>query len=86
VPAELAKLDRFDLLVLDDLRYARRDQAETSVLLELIAEGYERKSIASTANAPFSEWNQVFPDKTMTVATVDRLGHHSTIREMNVDS
>ena len=37
---ELAKLDRFDLIILDDLSYVRRDQAETSVLFELIAERY----------------------------------------------
>jgi len=86
LPAELAKLDRFDLLVLDDLSYARKDQAETSVLFELIAERYERKSIAITANAPFSAWDEVFPEKAMTVAAVDRLVHHSTILEMNVDS
>jgi DNA replication protein DnaC len=86
LPAELAKLDRFDLIILDDFSYARRDQAETSVLFELIAERYERKSIAITANAPFSAWDEVFPDKAMTVAAVDRLVHHSTILEMNVDS
>ena len=86
LPAELAKLDRFDLLILDDFSYARRDQAETSVLFELIAERYERKSIAITANAPFSAWDEVFPDKAMTVAAVDRLVHHATILEMNVDS
>jgi len=86
LPAELAKLDRFDLLALDDLSYVRRDQAETSVLFELIAERYERKSIAITANAPFSAWDEVFPDKAMTLAAVDRLVHHATILEMNVDS
>lgn len=86
LPAELAKLDRFDLIILDDLSYARRDQAETSVLFELIAERYERKSIALTANAPFSAWDEVFPDKAMTIAAVDRLVHHATILEMNVDS
>jgi DNA replication protein DnaC len=86
LPAELAKLDRFDLLILDDLSYARRDQAETCVLFELIAERYERKSIAITANSPFSAWDEVFPDKAMTVAAVDRLVHHATILEMNVDS
>jgi hypothetical protein len=59
----LAKLDRFDLLILDDLSYVRRDQAETSVLFKLIAECYERKSIAITANAPFSAWDEVFPDR-----------------------
>ncbi len=66
--------------------YVRRDQAETSVLFELIAERYERKSIALTANTPFSQWGEVFVDTAMTLAAVDRLVHHSTILEMNVDS
>jgi len=52
----------------------------------LIAERYERKSIALKANAPFSAWDEVFPDKAMTVTAVDRLVHHATILEMNVDS
>jgi DNA replication protein DnaC len=86
LPQELAKLDRFDLLILDDLSYVRRDQAETSVLFELIAERYERKSIAITANTPFSQWGEVFVDPAMTVAAIDRLVHHSTIFEMNVES
>jgi DNA replication protein DnaC len=86
LPQELAKLDRFDLLILDDLSYVRRDQAETSVLFELIAERYERKSLAITANQPFSGWDAVFPDAAMTLAAVDRLVHHATIFEMNVDS
>ena len=55
LPQELTKLDRFDLLILDDLSYVRRDQADTSVLFELISERYERKSLAITANTPFSQ-------------------------------
>lgn len=86
LPQELAKLDRFDLLVLDDLSYVRRDQAETSVLFELIAERYERKSIAITANTPFSQWGDVFVDPAMTLAAIDRLVHHAMIFEMNVES
>lgn len=86
LPQELAKLDRFDLLILDDLSYVRRDQAETSVLFELIAERYERKSLAITANTPFSQWNEVFVEPAMTLAAVDRLVHHATILEMNVES
>ena len=86
MPQELTKLDRFDLLVLDDLSYVRRDQAETSVLFELIAERYERKSIAITANTPFSQWGDVFVDPAMTLAAIDRLVHHATILEMNTES
>jgi DNA replication protein DnaC len=86
LPQELAKLDRFDLLILDDLSYVRRDQSETSVLFELISERYERKSLAITANTPFSQWGEVFVEPAMTLAAVDRLVHHSTILEMNVES
>ena len=86
LPQELARLDRFDLLILDDISYVRRDQAETSVLFELIAERYERKSLAITANTPFSEWGSVFPEPAMTVAAIDRLVYHATILEMNVES
>ncbi|UXS01831.1 IS21-like element helper ATPase IstB [Rhizobium sp. AN80A] len=80
------KLDKFDLLILDDLAYVAKDQAETSVLFELISARYERRSILLTANQPFGEWNKVFPDPAMTLAAVDRLVHHATIFEMNVES
>ena len=82
----IAKLDRYDMLILDDLAYVTKDQAETSVLFELIAARYERRSMLITANQPFGEWGQIFPDQAMTLAAVDRLVHHATIFEMNVPS
>ena len=82
----IEKLDKYHLLILEDLCYVRKDQAETSVLFELIASRYERRSLMITANQPFGEWTSVFPDAAMTLAAVDRLVHHSTIFEMNVES
>jgi IstB-like ATP binding protein len=38
------------------------------------------------ANQPFGEWGKVFPDQAMTLAAIDRLVHHATILEMNVES
>lgn len=84
--AAIDKLDKFDLIILDDLSYVHKDQAETSVLFELIAARYEQRSIIITANRPFSAWDSLFPDKAMTIATIDRLVHHATIFEMNVES
>jgi DNA replication protein DnaC len=84
--AAIAKLDRYDLLILDDLAYVTKDQAETSVLFELIAARYERRSMLITANQPFGEWGKIFPDQTMTLAAIDRLVHHATVLEMNVES
>ena len=82
----IARLDRYHLLILDDLAYVQKDQAETSVLFELISARYERRSLLITANQPFGEWGKVFPDETTAVAAVDRLVHHATILEMNVES
>ena len=82
----IAKLDKYHLLILDDLAYVTKDQAETSVLFELISARYERRSMLITANQPFGEWNRIFPDPAMTLAAVDRLVHHATILELNVES
>lgn len=84
--AAIAKLDKYHLLILDDMAYVTKDQAETSVLFELISARYEQRSILITANQPFGEWNRIFPDPAMTLAAVDRLVHHATIFEMNVES
>jgi DNA replication protein DnaC len=84
--AAIAKLDKYHLLILDDLAYVAKDQAETSVLFELIGARYERRSLLITANQPFGEWGKIFPDPAMTLAAIDRLVHHATILEMNVDS
>ena len=70
----------------DDISYVTKDQAETSVLFELISRRYEHRSILITANQTFGEWNKIFPDQAMTLAAVDRLVHHATIIEMNVES
>ncbi|MEO0948261.1 MAG: ATP-binding protein, partial [Cyanobacteria bacterium J06641_5] len=99
---QLQKLDRFDLLVLDDLGYVkkrcsfgeyspnrertRETEAETSVLFELIAHRYERRSLLLTANQPFSRWDSIFSDSMMTVAAVDRLIHHAVIVEVDAES
>ena len=80
-----AKAD-YALLVIDDIGYVRKDEAETSVLFELVMHRYERKSLLVTSNQPFSEWENVFCTSAMTVAAVDRLVDHSTIIQINGES
>ena len=60
--AAIAKLDKFHLLILDDIAYVTKDQTETSVLFELISARYERRSLLITANQPFGEWGKIFPE------------------------
>ena len=84
--AAIAKLDKYHLLILDDVSYVHKDHAETSVLFELIGARYERRSMLITANQSFADWNRIFPDHAMMIAAIDRLVHHSIIFEMNVES
>ena len=86
LPVMLKKLDKYDCLILDDFGYVQKDHHETNVLFELISERYERKSIVITCNHPFDCWDQIFQDKVMAVAAIDRLVHNDTILEMNVES
>jgi DNA replication protein DnaC len=86
LPEAIAKLARIPLLILDDIGYVKKDDAETSVLFELIADRYESTSLIITANQPFSEWDRIFPDNNMAVAAIDRLVHHATIINIQDDS
>jgi DNA replication protein DnaC len=79
----LNRLDRYALLVLDDIGYVRKDEAETSVLFELAMHRYERRSLLVTSNQPFSKWENVFSTSAKTVAAVGRLVDHSTIIQIN---
>jgi DNA replication protein DnaC len=81
-----ARLDKYSVLILDDIGYVRKSEAETHVLFELIAHRYESRSMIITANHPFSDWDQIFTDTMMTVAAIDRLVHHSIIIEIKAES
>lgn len=61
LPAALERLDRYPLLLIDDIGYVRRDEQESSVLFELICHRYERRSVLITANQPFTAWDEIFP-------------------------
>ena len=87
LPRELAKLDRFGCLILDDIGYVQHDRDEMEVLFTLLAERYERKSVVITTNLVFSEWDRIFKDPMTTLAAIDRVVHHSVILDlMGLDS
>ena len=84
--AAMTKLDKYRVIVIDDIGYVKKSDAETDVLFEFIAHRYESASLIITANQPFSEWDRIFPDSMMTVAAVDRLIHHASIIELQGES
>jgi DNA replication protein DnaC len=82
----LLKLDKIPLLILDDFGYMKKDEHETGVLFELICQRYESGSLIITANQPFSQWDNIFPDSMMAVAAIDRLIHHASVINIEGES
>ncbi|EDQ00603.1 IS21-like element helper ATPase IstB [Shewanella benthica] len=82
----LKKLDKYELLILDDIGYVKKSDSESQVLFELIAHRYERNSLVITTNQVFSEWDSIFGDNMMTVAVIDRLVHHAEIYQLEGES
>ena len=77
---------RYDILIIDDIGYIQQTRDEMEVLFSLLADWYEQGSVMVTSNLPFSKWDQVFKDKMLAAAAIDRLIHHSIILELNVES
>ena len=79
---ELATLDGYDTVILDDIGYVQQSRDEMEVLFTFLAERYERRSVIITSNLVFSEWDRIFKDPMTTAAAIDRLVHHAVIVEM----
>ena len=82
LPQELAKLEKFACVILDDIGYVQHARDEMEVLFTFLAERYERKSVMISTNLVFSEWQRIFKDPMTTMAAIDRVVHHSVILDM----
>jgi DNA replication protein DnaC len=82
---ELRRLDKFQVVILDDIGYVQQSREEMEVLFTFLAERYERRSVMITSNLVFSEWEQIFKNPLTTAAAIDRVIHHSIIIEFGPD-
>lgn len=80
------KLDKFEVLIIDDISYIPCNREETDVLFTLLASRYEMRSTLITSNLAFAKWDTIFKDQMTTAAAIDRLIHHSIILELNAES
>lgn len=82
LPSELAKLDKFACVILDDIGYVQQDRDEMEVLFTFLSQRYETRSVMITTNLVFSAWDRIFKDPMTTMAAIDRVIHHSVILDM----
>jgi DNA replication protein DnaC len=81
---ELRKLDRYRLLVIDEIGYLPLERQAANLLFALIARRYERGSIIVTSNRGFEAWGEILGDAMVAAALIDRLVHHATMIGLKV--
>ena len=59
---ELGRLQRFPLLIVDEIGYIPFDPQAANLMFMLVARRYERASLIVTSNKPFSAWGEIFGD------------------------
>lgn len=82
----LKQLDKFDVLIVDELGYLSFSKTGAELLFQVFAGRYERRSLIVTTNLAFSDWGQVFQDERLAGALLDRLTHRCHIFEMKGES
>lgn len=73
------KLNRYHLIILDELGYTPLRKEEAELLFQFISNFYEKGSLLITTNLVFSQWEKIFLEPIRTKAAVDRIIHHSII-------
>lgn len=83
---ELASLVKHQLLAIDEFGYLPIDTEGARLLFQVIADGYEKRSLIITTNLEFSRWGTVFGDDYMAAAVIDRIVHHGRLLQFRGES
>jgi DNA replication protein DnaC len=83
---ELRRLERYPLLVCDEIGYIPFDPQAANLMFMLVSRRYERASLIVNSNKPFSAWGEIFGDDATAAAMIDRPIHHAEILSLKGDS
>lgn len=74
---EMMKIERSDLLILDDFGLHPLDVPSRAMLMEIIEDRHEKTSLVITSQLPVSAWFDMIGDKTIADAILDRIVHNA---------
>ena len=80
------KIQKVDLLIIDEMGYVSFDRFQSELLFKVIADRSELGSTIVTTNLAFSEWTTLFENTGLVAALVDRLTFKSYVLDMNGNS
>jgi DNA replication protein DnaC len=83
---EIAKIERQQLLILDDFGIQPFDAQSRAALMEIIEDRHGKTSLIITSQLPVSKWHEVIGEKTIADAILDRIVHDAHRIELKGDS
>lgn len=75
--------NKYRLLIIDEFGFLPVTKEDSTLLFQLLAKRYEKKSTIITTNIIFSKWGEMLGDSTLASAILDRLVHHSHIIQID---
>jgi len=84
--AEFKRIERVDMLILDDFCMQPLDAQSRGILMDIIEDRHQRRSTTITSQIPVKDWYDVIGEKTIADAVLDRIVHHSLRVELSGES
>jgi len=83
---EITRMERVDLLVIDDFGLQSLDNQSRLSFLEIIEDRHEKRSTIITSQLPVEKWYEAIGEKTIADAILDRLVYSSHRLELKGES
>jgi DNA replication protein DnaC len=86
LPGRIRFLTRTALLIIDEVGYLPLERGGAHLFFQLINARYEKGAIILTSNRGFAEWGEIFGDRVIAAALLDRLLHHAVVVQIDGNS
>lgn len=83
---EFKRIERTDLLILDDFAMQSFDSASRGILMDIIEDRHQKRTTIITSQVPVKAWHDAIGEKTVADAILDRLVHHALRVELYGES